>query len=220
MSEQFDPYHEWLGIPADEQPPSHYRLLGIPALEASPSVIENAADQRMSHLRTFQTGQHSALSQKLLNEVATAKVCLFNPAKKAAYDQQFQQGLPPSDSTPAMAADFLDALSQPHGPVVSRPRKKRPSAGPMIAVAGVVVVVGIAVVWWAASTSAPPSNEGPAKAEVASPVKATQDVLPKPPRPSEKPAPIAARPTPKEEPKAEVPQAAPVSKPPEPEAMA
>ena len=28
MAEKFDPYHEWLGIPASEQPPDHYRLLG------------------------------------------------------------------------------------------------------------------------------------------------------------------------------------------------
>ena len=87
---KFDPYHEWLGIPASEQPPHHYRLLAIPVFEESPAVIENAADQRMAHLRTFQTGQHSALSQKLLNEVATAKVCLLNPEKKTAYDQSLR----------------------------------------------------------------------------------------------------------------------------------
>jgi len=54
VSGSFDPYHVWLGIPPEEQPPDHYRLLGIPALENNPDVIENAADQRMAHLRTFQ----------------------------------------------------------------------------------------------------------------------------------------------------------------------
>ena len=33
MSEKFDPYYEWSGIPASEQPPHHYRLLGIPPFE-------------------------------------------------------------------------------------------------------------------------------------------------------------------------------------------
>ncbi len=33
MSEQFDPYHSWLGIPAKDQPPQHYRLLGVETLE-------------------------------------------------------------------------------------------------------------------------------------------------------------------------------------------
>ena len=93
MSEEFDLYHEWLGIPASEQPPNHYRLLGIPAFEESPTVIENAADQRMAHLRTFQTGKHGAESQRLLNEVAAARICLLNPQKKTAYDQQLRDTL-------------------------------------------------------------------------------------------------------------------------------
>ena len=32
-----DPYHVWLGIPPEEQPPNHYRLLGIASLRASPT---------------------------------------------------------------------------------------------------------------------------------------------------------------------------------------
>ena len=39
MSDQFDPYHVWLGIPPEEQPPSHYRLLGLRPLEADGDVI-------------------------------------------------------------------------------------------------------------------------------------------------------------------------------------
>ena len=86
MSSSFDPYHQWLGIPPQEQPPHHYRLLGVGLFEDKPTVIEHSADQRMGHLRTFQAGKYSALSQKLLNEVAAAKLCLLNPEKKAAYD--------------------------------------------------------------------------------------------------------------------------------------
>ena len=25
----FDPYHQWLGIPPEQQPPDHYALLGL-----------------------------------------------------------------------------------------------------------------------------------------------------------------------------------------------
>ena len=39
MSEKFDPYHEWLGIPASEQPPNHYRLLGTTLFEANLDVL-------------------------------------------------------------------------------------------------------------------------------------------------------------------------------------
>lgn len=86
MSGDFDPYYKWLGIPREEQPPNHYRLLGITSFEGDPQVIDAAADRQMVYLRTFQTGAHVQQSQKLLNEVAGARLCLLNQAKKAEYD--------------------------------------------------------------------------------------------------------------------------------------
>lgn len=77
MSETFDAYRKWLGILPTEQPPDHYRLLGIVRFEDDADTISNAADRQMAHVRTFQTGPHSALSQKLLNEIAAARVCLL-----------------------------------------------------------------------------------------------------------------------------------------------
>ncbi|NQU22498.1 MAG: protein kinase [Candidatus Nealsonbacteria bacterium] len=91
MPQTFDPYHTWLGIPPEKQPPHCYDLLGVPLFEDKPEVIEAAADRQMGHLRTYQTGKHSKLSQKLLNEVAAARVCLLNPQKKADYDQQLRK---------------------------------------------------------------------------------------------------------------------------------
>jgi formylglycine-generating enzyme required for sulfatase activity len=89
----FDPYHEWLGIPPEEQPPNHYRLLGIASFEGKAAVIQNAADRQMAHLRTFQTGKHAVESQRLLNEIAAAKVCLLDSRKKAVYDQALRARL-------------------------------------------------------------------------------------------------------------------------------
>ena len=104
MSENFDPYYKWLAIPPEEQPPHHYRLLGVQRFESDPDVIATAADQRMAHLRTFQTGKHGAFSQQLLNEIATARVCLLNPTRKAAYDEQLRASLqPPAPAAPPMA---------------------------------------------------------------------------------------------------------------------
>jgi hypothetical protein len=91
MGQAFNPYHKWLGIPPEEQPPNHYRLLGIAVFETDPDVIESAADQRMTHLRRYQTSQYAALSQRLLNEVAAARLCLLNPTKRTAYDKQLQR---------------------------------------------------------------------------------------------------------------------------------
>jgi len=85
--QEFDPYHDWLGIPPEEQPPDYYRLLAIPKFESKLDVIEHAANQRMAHLRSLQGGARAALTQKLLNEVAKARICLLNSEKKTDYDR-------------------------------------------------------------------------------------------------------------------------------------
>ncbi|NLS94996.1 MAG: hypothetical protein GXX96_22800 [Planctomycetaceae bacterium] len=115
----FDPYHRWLGIPPAEQPPDHYRLLGLVRYESDLEVIENAANQRMAHLRSFQAGQNAAASQRLLNEVAAARVCLLTAEKKAAYDAQLRQAeAPPARTLPQPPP----AVPTPSEPVTIVPR--------------------------------------------------------------------------------------------------
>ncbi|HET6879142.1 MAG TPA: DUF1080 domain-containing protein [Pirellulales bacterium] len=149
VSETFDPYRKWLGILPAEQPPDHYRLLGIVRFEDDADTISNAADRQMAHVRTFQTGPHSVLSQKLLNEIAAARVCLLDAAKKGEYDRQLRAKesrsaqptgaaptelvLRPIDSTPPAApvarpAPPVTAWSQP--PVGAVPRVPVPPARP------------------------------------------------------------------------------------------
>lgn len=90
MTNSFDAYHQWLGIAADEQPANHYRLLGVRLYEADPIVLQHAADQRMAHLRTLQSGPRSQLSQRLLNEVAAALRCLLMPDLRTRYDAELR----------------------------------------------------------------------------------------------------------------------------------
>jgi serine/threonine protein kinase len=90
----FDPYHAWLGIPAAEQPPNHYRLLGLAQFEADAAAIDNAADRQMAHVRTFQLGPNAADSQRILNELAAARLCLTRADRKAAYDRLLKQAAP------------------------------------------------------------------------------------------------------------------------------
>lgn len=89
MSE-FDPYHKWLGIAPHDQPPNYYRLLGLSPFEADADVIDAASSKQMVFLRSCATGPHAGLSQKLLNEVAAARLCLLNPEKKNAYDEKLK----------------------------------------------------------------------------------------------------------------------------------
>jgi formylglycine-generating enzyme required for sulfatase activity len=91
MSETFNPYHRWLGIPPKHQPPNHYRLLGLELFENDMEVIRDAAERQMAHVRGYQLGQYSELSQKILNELGAAKGCLSDPADKAEYDRQLRE---------------------------------------------------------------------------------------------------------------------------------
>ena len=84
----FDPYYKWLGIPPKDQPPNHYRLLGIELYESDPDVIDAATEQRASFVRQCATGQYLAESQRLLNEIAAARLCLLNAESKTAYDEE------------------------------------------------------------------------------------------------------------------------------------
>jgi hypothetical protein len=86
----FDPYHKWLGIPPKDQPPNHYRLLGVDLFESDPDVIDAAANRQMAYLQGCATGPLVALSQRLLNEIAAARLCLLTAAKKAAYDDRLK----------------------------------------------------------------------------------------------------------------------------------
>lgn len=168
MAAAFDPYHKWLGIPPSEQPPTHYRLLALNPFESDPDVIEAAADARMAHLRSLAAGQHASLTQKLLNQISAAKLCLLKPDKRAEYDAALRakyaaQAAPAAAITPqpAGALDFIEeqpaAAADPADPLglnspsagsyASRTyvRRRKKSAGPMLFMIG-APILGIAAV--------------------------------------------------------------------------
>ncbi len=123
MSEKFDAYYEWLGIPPKHQPPNHYRLLGIELFEQNANVIERGADRQMTHVRTFQAGRHAKESQRLLNELSTAKICLLDPQKRAAYDAALRQ----QESVKRQVAG-----GDPDGGVQAVPRQPADPAKPIV----------------------------------------------------------------------------------------
>lgn len=90
MTNDFDHYYKWLGIPPEDQPPNHYQLLGLRNFTEDHEVIANAADQRAMHLRMFQLGKYADIAQETLNEVLRASTCLLNAEKKLAYDAELR----------------------------------------------------------------------------------------------------------------------------------
>ncbi len=107
----FDPYRKWLGIPPKSQPPNHYRLLGIGLFESDQDVISNAADRQMSHVRTFQSGKYSELSQRILNELSAARICLLDAKKCAAYDAKLRITLKSSKPQPQPLGDAAPTIN-------------------------------------------------------------------------------------------------------------
>jgi hypothetical protein len=151
----FDPYFKWLGIPPHEQPPTHYRLLAIPLFTADPNVIENAADQRMAHLRTVQTGQSAALSQSLLDQIAQARACLLDRVQKGAYDAQLRASFRPPSVPPPLRAAVVSpgsipvASFAPRSPNRSRTRKSPAVELIKIALGGIAgLVLGYLALCW------------------------------------------------------------------------
>ncbi len=98
----FDPYLEWLGIEPHEQPADHYLLLGLPRFASDADAIRAAADSRMSHVHSFQTGPRGIYTQSLLNELSAARLCLLDPQAKAQYDAQLARRAAASATGPSM----------------------------------------------------------------------------------------------------------------------
>ena len=125
-----DPYYKWLGIPADEQPPNHYRLLGVNLFEQDRDAIESAANQRMTYLQSMSQGEDTPLAQRLLNEVSFARVVLLTPERRIAYDAELKAELavpqsPPLTTRGETAISPFRTLSIPTESVPLRSRTER-----------------------------------------------------------------------------------------------
>lgn len=115
----FDPYYRWLGIRPEHQPPDHYRLLGLELFESDREVIRTAAERQAAHIQSYRIGPHSDHSQRLLNEIAQAKVCLLDPTRRRGYDASLRAKItpPPAPVVPPhiqMLPPRLANISRPH----------------------------------------------------------------------------------------------------------
>jgi hypothetical protein len=134
----FDPYRKWLGIPEGQRPPTHYQLLGISPDERDPEVIDAAVLRQSAYVRNFQTGKYSAEATRLLTEIAAAKLCLIDPAKRARYDAELRANIPSaggaaSVASPPERAAAPSSATAPFKQGSPRPAPQTPASRPAVA---------------------------------------------------------------------------------------
>jgi len=95
----FDPYLEWLKIPADRRPLDFYLLLGIPRDETDADRIRGAAATRWELVKTHVSGPHEEHARRILKELSKAAACLTDPQKRKAYDSRLPAG-PRAEAAP------------------------------------------------------------------------------------------------------------------------
>ncbi len=128
----FDPYLTWLGIRDPQRPPNHYRLLGLELFESDSEVIAAAADRQMTYVRTYQAGQQGEHSQRILNELTTAKLCLLKPERKRDYDDRLRAAQKPAPLPPMQAAPAYLPQAPAFPPPVAHPMNPAAGARPAI----------------------------------------------------------------------------------------
>ena len=155
----FDPYHKWLGIRPEQQPPTYFQMLSISPDEKDPEVIEEAAIRQTADVRSYQIGPHGAMATRLLNEISQARTVLLNPTKRKDYEAKLTRSAPPkaapgrSDTQAARQfADLTDteAPFQPRRRPISQKGKDSGKKPPVVAVVAggivlLVVVIGLVV---------------------------------------------------------------------------
>lgn len=112
MSESFNPYVEWLGLPAGRQPANHYELLGLPLFENDPHAIAQAADGQIARLRGVRPGQHVVQWQQMLDELCRVKACMTAPSVKSVYDAELCRQIESGSARPVAAAGEPSAPPQ------------------------------------------------------------------------------------------------------------
>jgi hypothetical protein len=86
MEKELDVYRDWLGIAEKARPLNCYQLLRLKDFEDNAGLIRNHYRKMNAHVRKYATGDFSAQSQQLLNELAKAMLCLTDAQRKREYD--------------------------------------------------------------------------------------------------------------------------------------
>ena len=85
-AKEIDVYKEWLGIKDPVRPLNHYQLLRLKQFEDDSGKVRENYRKMNAHVRKYAAGEYGPLSQKLLNELAKAMLCLTDTRRKSEYD--------------------------------------------------------------------------------------------------------------------------------------
>ena len=86
MAKELDVYRDWLNIKEPQRPLNYYQLLHLEKFEDDVDRIRRHYRKLNAHVRKYATGKFAKESQKLLNELARARLCLTDAERKAEYD--------------------------------------------------------------------------------------------------------------------------------------
>jgi hypothetical protein len=85
-TKEIDVYKDWLGITETARPLNHYQLLRLKQFEDDAGKVRENYRKMNAHVRKYGAGEYGPLSQKLLNELAKAMLCLTDSRRKSEYD--------------------------------------------------------------------------------------------------------------------------------------
>ncbi|HEX7379539.1 MAG TPA: hypothetical protein VF278_20620 [Pirellulales bacterium] len=124
MSQGFNAYREWLGIASQSDIPSYYELLGLRPLEPDTAQIEAAYQRQSARLTAQLAGGQADVAQRLLGEIAEARLTLLTPTAKRAYDTALATTIastaPAASSNPPVEMPAAPA-AMPSQPVAAYP---------------------------------------------------------------------------------------------------
>lgn len=90
MSDDFNPYRKWLGIPKNRTPANHYDILGVSLDEEDPEVIRGAAEQRRSYVEQQRGLGHDKAVKKILYQLDEAEMTLLDVKLRRDYDKRLR----------------------------------------------------------------------------------------------------------------------------------
>lgn len=83
----FNPYREWLQIQSAAATPDYYTLLDLRPLESDSAQINAGFQRQAARIAPHLSGIQGSLAQRLMSELAEARVTLLTPTARRAYDQ-------------------------------------------------------------------------------------------------------------------------------------